>query len=141
MTVQPSQRPRVAWREDAVLITPTGQIRSYHAHIYFVDTAQRQRAAAIREQLAEHFEAKLGRWHEQPIGPHERPMYQVAFAVSVFATLVPWLMLNRQDLAVLVHPNTGQPRRDHLVHALWLGEKLQIVRPEQLLEQITDLDE
>jgi DOPA 4,5-dioxygenase len=41
-------------------------------------------------------------------------------------------MLNRAGLTILVHPNTNNPRRDHLVHALWLGEMLPIVRPEQL---------
>jgi DOPA 4,5-dioxygenase len=33
-------------------------------------------------------------------------------------------MLNRRGLAVLLHPNTGQPKSDHLNHAMWLGEIL-----------------
>jgi DOPA 4,5-dioxygenase len=53
-------------------------------------------------------------------------MYQVAFAVEEFPRFVPWLMLNRDGLSVLVHPNTLWPKDDHLVHALWLGEKLPI---------------
>jgi DOPA 4,5-dioxygenase len=51
-------------------------------------------------------------------------MYQVAFSPDLFAEFVPWLMLNRDSLAVLVHPETGRPRDDHLTHALWLGEVL-----------------
>jgi DOPA 4,5-dioxygenase len=35
-------------------------------------------------------------------------------------------MLNRQGLSVLVHPNTGRSLDDHLVHALWLGDRLSI---------------
>lgn len=35
-------------------------------------------------------------------------------------------MLNRRGLAVLIHPETGQPRADHLLHAMWLGEVLDI---------------
>jgi aromatic ring-cleaving dioxygenase len=27
-------------------------------------------------------------------------------------------------LTVLVHPETDRPRDDHLLHAIWLGEKL-----------------
>lgn len=53
-------------------------------------------------------------------------MYQVAFATAEFARFVPWLMINRRGLAVLIHPNTGEPKRDHLTHALWLGEVLEI---------------
>jgi DOPA 4,5-dioxygenase len=51
-------------------------------------------------------------------------MYQVAFGTEVFAAFVPWLMLNRGGLDVLVHPNTLAPRDDHLRHALWLGDRL-----------------
>ena len=51
-------------------------------------------------------------------------MYQVAFAAELFADVLPWLMLNRAGLTVLVHPETGRPRDDHLHHAAWLGAVL-----------------
>lgn len=101
------------------------EIASYHAHIYF-DAAERPRAARLRELIAERFTARVGSWHEKPIGPHTKAMYQVAFAVEEFPRFVPWLMLNRDGLSVLVHPNTLWPKDDHLVHALWLGEALPI---------------
>jgi DOPA 4,5-dioxygenase len=47
--------------------------------------------------------------------------------------LLPWLMLNRDGLNILVHPNTLAPRDDHLRHALWLGEPLPL--NEQVLPQ------
>lgn len=105
---------------------PLDTIQSYHAHIYFDGPAQRQAAETLREQIAERFAVLIGRWHDRLVGPHALPMYQVAFAPAEFARFVPWLMLNRRDLAVLIHPNTGAPRRDHLIHALWLGEILVI---------------
>jgi DOPA 4,5-dioxygenase len=115
-------------------IQPLSVITHYHAHIYFEGSTQRAIAEEVRAAIAARFSVQLGRWHDVLIGPHARPMYQVAFGAELFATLVPWLMLNRQDLAVLVHPDTGNARRDHLVNALWLGEILPIMHPERLPE-------
>ena len=53
-------------------------------------------------------------------------MYQVIFSAGEFAKLVPWLMLNRDGLDVLVHPETGDDVADHTAHAVWLGEKLDL---------------
>ncbi len=88
----------------------------------------------LREQIGERFAVTLGRVHDRLVGPHARTMYQVAFDSASFGNFVPWLMLNRQGLTVLVHPNTRDTRRDHLTHALWMGEVLAIVRPEMLGE-------
>jgi DOPA 4,5-dioxygenase len=111
---------------------PLAAIGSFHAHIYFDGDAQRGAALALREQIAQRFSVTLGRVHDRLVGPHARAMYQVAFDTASFGNFVPWLMLNRQGLTVLVHPNTRDTRRDHLVHALWMGEVLPIVGPERL---------
>ncbi len=106
--------------------TPNARTRilSYHAHVYFDGPEQRARAATLRQRIAADFVVQLGRWHEVPVGPHAAAMYQVAFGTAVFAEFVPWLMLERAGLSVLVHPNTLAPRADHLEHALWLGPPL-----------------
>lgn len=112
-------------------------ITGYHAHIYYPDADARARAAKIREALIESFDAvegmdnppervRLGRWRDEPVGPHPLPMYQVAFAADRFAEIVPWLMLNRNGLTVLVHPETGDDVEDHADNPLWLGEKLEL---------------
>lgn len=103
---------------------PLSAITSYHAHIYYDLGEGRERAARLRTLIGERFVARIGAWHDELVGPHLRPMYQVAFAIDLFPRFVPWLMLNRMDLAILVHPNTRRPRDDHLVNALWLGEVL-----------------
>lgn len=113
----------------------SADIKTYHIHVYFKDLPDRQRAQYLRDALAEQFTVQLGRWHDHLVGPHALPMYQVAFTAEVFPILVPWLMLNRQDLTILLHPNTLNPRRDHLVHAVWMGSILPIMNPEQLPEQ------
>jgi DOPA 4,5-dioxygenase len=111
------------------------EIDSYHAHIYYDPATSRAVAEALRHRIGERFPVQLGRWHDVTVGPHVRAMYQVAFAPHVFPALVPWLMLNRAGLTVLVHPNTDNPHDDHLEHALWLGEKLDVkgeVLPHEL---------
>ena len=99
------------------------RIPSYHAHVYY-DDASRTTAGWLREALAERFEVRLGRWRDEPVGPHPQPMYQVAFDAAVFDEIVPWLMLNRRGLTVFVHPETGDDLADHRDHAAWMGRIL-----------------
>jgi len=116
------------------------RIVSYHAHIYYRNPEERARAEELREQIAARFPVQLGRWRDTPVGPHSAPMFQVAFAPEIFAAFAPWLMLNRQGLVILLHPNTGAPRGDHLIHPVWYGESLPIINPDQLPET-SDEDE
>ncbi|MEX0582743.1 MAG: DOPA 4,5-dioxygenase family protein [Sneathiella sp.] len=100
-------------------------ISGYHAHIYYRPESK-EAAAEVREQLDELFDVNLGRWHNNPVGPHPISMYQVVFATKEFSEIVPWLMLNRRGLDILVHPETGDDLADHRDNALWLGEKLNL---------------
>jgi aromatic ring-cleaving dioxygenase len=99
------------------------RITGYHAHVYY-DPTTRAKAERLRAGIGEHFAARLGSWHDEPVGPHPVAMYQVAFATEQFPHLVPWLMLNRDGLDVLVHPMTDDAVADHTRHALWLGKPL-----------------
>jgi DOPA 4,5-dioxygenase len=101
----------------------TSAITDYHAHIYY-DPADRDRAAALRQWVENRFQVRMGRWHDVPVGPHPTAMYQIAFTPDLFPTLVPFLMLNRQGLTVLLHPQSGRPRDDHTLNAVWMGEVL-----------------
>ncbi|HUD59815.1 MAG TPA: DOPA 4,5-dioxygenase family protein [Acetobacteraceae bacterium] len=107
-------------------------IKDYHAHVYY-DTDSKDRAALLRKWVEERFTMRMGSWHDEPVGPHVQAMYQIAFAPEVFPTLVPFLMMNRMGLTVLVHPQSGRPRDDHTLNAVWLGEVL-AVKTEVLRE-------
>jgi DOPA 4,5-dioxygenase len=100
-------------------------ITGFHAHIYYTPET-RAAAERIRESLGANFTVQIGRWHDKPIGPHPQSMYQVAFAVEEFPRLVPWLMLNRENLSVLIHPLSGNDYDDHAYYASWLGPQLQL---------------
>lgn len=98
-------------------------IQNFHVHVYY-DSATRETAARVRDALAAQFDVELGRWRDDPVGPHPQSMYQVKFAPEEFAKIVPWLMLHHEGLPVLIHPSTADDVSDHTERALWLGEKL-----------------
>ena len=100
-------------------------IQHYHAHVYYDPASSRDRAARLRERVAAIFpDVTLGRWHDAPVGPHTQSMYQLAFPPPLLASFLPWLMLNRDGLSILLHPGTGDAYADHIDHAVWLGSVL-----------------
>lgn len=101
------------------------EIKGYHAHIYYDPAKTRDAAERLRRGIGAVFpKAVIGNWHDEAVGPHTVSMYQVVFSVAEFAAVVPWLMLNRDGLDVLVHPLAGSAYDDHTVYAMWLGDKL-----------------
>ena len=99
-------------------------ITGYHAHLYY-DPQTRPVAEQLRAAIGDRFpRARIGSWHDAPVGPHPVAMYRVAFAAEDFRLIVPWLMLNRENLNVLVHPLTDDSVADHTRFALWLGSPL-----------------
>ncbi len=97
---------------------------AWHAHVYYTPETRAQ-AEQLRNWVGErHPAARLGRWHDAKVGPHPQSMYQIAFGTEDFPTLAPFLALNRQGLTILLHPETGRPKDDHLLHALWMGAVL-----------------
>jgi DOPA 4,5-dioxygenase len=107
--------------------------RGYHAHIYY-DPNTKPKAAQLREVLLGKFKVEPGGFSDEPRGPHPISQFNVIFETSEFQDIVPWLMLNRDGLDVLVHPLTESSYDDHSKNAMWLGTpvslKLDILRPQ-----------
>jgi len=99
---------------------PYTDIKSYHAHIYF-DEDTYQKAALLRKWSAERFEVELGDWNLEPRGPHVTPSFYFGFGNDLLPVVVPWLQLNSLGLTILLHPNTDDPRADHLYYTLWVN--------------------
>jgi aromatic ring-cleaving dioxygenase len=100
-------------------------IEDYHAHIYYDPATTRDRAQRLRERVADAFpDAIIGRWHDELVGPHLASMYQIAFPCRMLSSFLPWLMLNRDGLTILLHPGTDNAYADHTAHAAWLGAML-----------------
>ena len=109
---------------DADSARPTeARIRGWHAHVYF-DANTLEQARRLCEEAARLFEVKMGRVHEQIIGPHPAWSCQLALRPAVFAQLIPWLTLHRQGLSIFVHPITGDDLVDHRDHGVWLGQPM-----------------
>src|SRR5215467_8078256 len=108
-------------------------IRGYHAHVYYDPQTTKAKAAALRETIIGKFKVEPGGFSDEPRGPHPIPQFVAIFETPEFQNIVPWLMLNRDGLDVLVHPLTESSYDDHSKNALWLGTpvpmRLDILRP------------
>jgi aromatic ring-cleaving dioxygenase len=109
------------------------RIDGYHAHVYY-DPASRKAAERLAETVSAKFTVEIGGFFDEPVGPHPVANLAIVFAPGEFAGVVPWLMLNRDGLDVLVHPLTDDSVRDHDRDGLWLGKpvplKLHAMRPD-----------
>jgi DOPA 4,5-dioxygenase len=102
-------------------------INGYHAHVYYANADERALAAVIREAAETSFDVVMGRWRDEPVGPHPLPMYQIAFASDVMPKFLSWLQSVRGQLSILVHVRTGvNDLTDHTAGAMWLGRSLEL---------------
>jgi DOPA 4,5-dioxygenase len=107
--------------------TPTQLIKidGYHAHVYY-DPATRARAEQLRETIASALGVEVRELSDEPRGPHPVAQFRFTFTAAQFEKIVPWLMLNRQSLDVLVHPLTDNSYDDHSRYAVWLGSPVSL---------------
>lgn len=100
---------------------PVNSHQTYHAHVYF-EQETLAFATSLCEQAGKKFALKVGRVHQQKVGPHPKWSCQIIFAAEHFDRLLPWLESNRQGLSILIHALSGDDLADHTTYAYWLGD-------------------
>jgi len=93
----------------------------YHAHIYYDPEKTRGVAERVCAAVGEKFCVELDGFRDEPRGPHPISNVLLVFKPDQFEQIVPYLMLNRDGLDVLVHPLTLDAVEDHSGYAIWLG--------------------
>jgi aromatic ring-cleaving dioxygenase len=96
------------------------EIENFHAHVYY-DLAEREKALKLCEAAGKKFGVKVGRMHDNPVGPHPRGSCQLTIGNEQLSDVLPWLVLNRGKLTVFTHAQTGNALKDHTQHVIWLG--------------------
>ena len=94
----------------------------YHAHLYYDPTSTRAVAEGVCAALGAQCQVEIEAFRDTPRGPHPRANVLVIFTPDQFAQVVPYLMVHRAGLDVLVHPLTEDAVADHTAFALWLGQ-------------------
>src|SRR5262245_19922889 len=109
------------------------ELKGYHAHVYY-DAATKPVAERLRNTIIGKFAVEPGAFSDEPRGPHPLSQFNVTFGTAEFQSIVPWLMLNREGLNILIHHLTVSSYDDHSKIALWLGTpvalKLDVLRPK-----------
>jgi aromatic ring-cleaving dioxygenase len=93
----------------------------YHAHLYYDVNETRSVAERVCTDLGGKFRVEIPEFRDEPRGPHPISNALVIFKPEEFEHVVPWLMLHRDGLDVLVHPLTLDAVEDHSSYAMWLG--------------------
>ncbi|EEP75584.1 predicted protein [Uncinocarpus reesii 1704] len=99
-----------------------------HIYHYQNNPEQVEFAKALWERIRREFpELRIYDFFDRPLGPHPVAMFEVnIFTPSQFGAFIPWLVINRGPLSVLIHPNTidEEEERNHTQRATWMGERI-----------------
>ena len=93
----------------------------FHAHIYYDPQKTRGAAERVCATIEGKFPVENDGFRDEPRGPHPISNVLLVFKPDQFEHVVPWLMLHREGLDVLVHPLTEDAVEDHSSYAIWLG--------------------
>lgn len=99
------------------------QLNGYHIHVYFNEQSAPQ-AEVLREKAQDFWgEARVGRFHRQPVGPHTSGSFQVYLTVDEKDKASNWLTQELGGLSAIIHELSGDNYRDHTENVMWFGKK------------------
>lgn len=97
----------------------------FHAHIYYDETTIEEAKKLVEKAQSLDY-VEVGRMHERPVGPHPMWSCQLLCKTSDIGRLIPWLMLNRDELVIFIHPVSGNDLDDHTKHIMFLGDPVKL---------------
>ncbi len=100
-------------------------INNFHIHLYY-DETNIEIAKDLAKEAKKIYPIDVGTFHEKNVGPHPRWSVQLAVPVDIFGDVLTFVALNRKGLTVFSHPTTGNGLKDHVDHAIWMGEVLDL---------------
>ena len=95
-------------------------IHDFHAHIYY-DPEEVELAKQLAAAAQARFPIAVGHFHLRPVGPHPRGSVQLTVPPEAFGDVAQFLALNRGDLTIFAHAETGEDLADHTRHVIWFG--------------------
>ena len=95
-------------------------IRDFHAHIYY-DPEQVELARQLAAAAQARFSIAVGHFHLRQVGPHPRGSVQLTVPRDAFGDVAQFLALNRGELTIFAHAETGDDLADHTEHVIWFG--------------------
>ncbi|MCJ1312106.1 hypothetical protein MMC25_005780 [Agyrium rufum] len=106
----------------------------FDVHVYFFQNnpTQMRYAEELHERIRRELpELRIYTIARPPEGPHPIGMFEVNLLTPrEFGAFVPWLVVLRGPLSVLVHPNTEVEGdedgdvKDHTLRAMWMGKRI-----------------
>ncbi|CAF3705108.1 unnamed protein product [Rotaria socialis] len=149
LVAHPTIYPHVALKRQQsgpirVLPSPPPPIISYHIHIVYTlfNPSSVKAALALHNLTRQQFQDYLGpdcpgRYdygylcmiNDHDIenttligGPFVSGEWSIFLPIGYYAVVTPWLLQNKGDLSMLVHPNSGYEYEDHSIWAQWAGQ-------------------
>ncbi|KAJ3002562.1 UNVERIFIED_CONTAM: hypothetical protein HDU68_006160 [Siphonaria sp. JEL0065] len=111
-------------------IRPAAHGNAWDFHIYFDALTQLEFAKDLHAKAKQAFpNTYFSKFATVPIGPHTSPMFKVEVnSTAEFGSFLSFIALHRGELSILAHPMTGNPLDDHIVHGVWIGDKIPLKR-------------